>query len=203
MRHNPIESMSLVYVMAMKRRVCFLCATASLLEGIFIRATAPLLERERRKKARRPRPGLFTRGRAQTPPSARHMPGCLALSALSRFVLSGSLPALAGILAGVTLAWIALARPLAAFVRLLTAATGADRRGGVLGFFVLGHCYSPFGVFLRGGITGGFRGWFRQKIGGSGKKTQENREISGTYFVAGATEAVLCRAGPKNLRGAV
>src|SRR4029077_3990575 len=46
------------------------------------------------KKARRPGPGLFTRGRAQTPPSARHMPVCLAVSALSRFVLSGPLPAL-------------------------------------------------------------------------------------------------------------
>src|SRR6185295_13271255 len=73
------------------------------------------------KKARRPGPGLFTRGRAQTPPSARHMPGCLAVSALSRFVLSGPLPALAGSLAGVTLTWIALARPLTAFVGLLTA----------------------------------------------------------------------------------
>jgi hypothetical protein len=118
------------------------------------------------------------------------MPGCLAVSALSRFVLSGPLPALAGILAGVTLAWIALARSLAAFVRLLTAATGADRRGGVLGFFVLGHCYSPFGVSSNRDNWQA-PGWFRQKTGDSGKKINEIKKKRGTFFVATATEAVL------------
>ena len=102
------------------------------------------------------------------------MPGCLALSALARFVLIGSLPALAGVLAGVVLTWIALARPLAAFVGRLTAATGLNRRGGVLGFFVLGHLVLLlFGLFRRGGITAGPRGGSDENRG----KSRKNREF--------------------------